>query len=41
MKPEGSLQCSQEPATGLYHEPDESSLNHFILFLQYQQSQIK
>jgi len=24
MKPEGSLSCSQEPATGLYPEPDES-----------------
>jgi len=25
MEPEGSLQGLQEPATGLYSEPDESS----------------
>jgi len=25
MKPEGSLLCSQEPATNPYPEPDESS----------------
>jgi hypothetical protein len=25
MKPEGSLSCSQQPATGPYSEPDESS----------------
>jgi hypothetical protein len=25
MKPEGSLLCSQEPAPGPYHEPDESN----------------
>jgi hypothetical protein len=25
MDPEGSLPCSQEPATGLYPELDESS----------------
>jgi hypothetical protein len=25
MEPEGSLQCSQEPATGPYPEPDASS----------------
>jgi hypothetical protein len=27
MEPEGSLQCSQQPATGPYSEPDEYSLN--------------
>jgi hypothetical protein len=25
MQPEGSLPCSQEPATGPYRKPDESS----------------
>jgi len=25
MEPEDSLMCSQEPATDLYSEPDESS----------------
>jgi hypothetical protein len=25
MEPEASLLCSQEPATGPYYEPDESS----------------
>jgi len=25
MEPEGSLQCSQQPTTGLYPKPDESS----------------
>jgi len=27
MEPEGSLLCSQEPATGPYPEPDESIYN--------------
>jgi hypothetical protein len=31
MEPEGWLPCSQEPATGLYAEPDESSPYHTIL----------
>jgi hypothetical protein len=32
MKPQGSLLCSQEPATGTYPEPDESSPHYPILF---------
>jgi hypothetical protein len=33
MEPNGSILCSQEPATGPYLEPDESSPYHSILFL--------
>jgi hypothetical protein len=33
MQPDGSLRCSQEPATGHYPEPDESRQYHPILFL--------
>jgi hypothetical protein len=33
MEPEGSLPFSQEPATGPYPEPDESSTQLFTLFL--------
>jgi len=32
MEPEGSLSCSQQPASGLYPEPDASSLHLLILF---------
>jgi hypothetical protein len=32
MEPEGLLPCSQEPATGAYSEPDESSPYNPILF---------
>jgi hypothetical protein len=32
MEPEGSLQCSQEPSTGPYPDPDESSTYDPILF---------
>jgi hypothetical protein len=28
MEPEASLPCSQEPSTGTYSEPDESSPYH-------------
>jgi hypothetical protein len=33
MEPEGSVTCSEEPTTGPYPEPDESSPYHPILFL--------
>jgi hypothetical protein len=32
MKPEGSLACSQKPATGPYSESDEYSLDLPTLF---------
>jgi hypothetical protein len=32
MEPEGLLSCSQEPASGPYSEPHESSPNHRNLF---------
>jgi hypothetical protein len=32
IEPEGSLPCSQEPATGPYPESDESSLQLLTLF---------
>jgi hypothetical protein len=31
MESEGSLLCSQEPSTGHYPEPDQSSPYHSIL----------
>jgi hypothetical protein len=34
MEPEGSLPCSQEPSTGPYPQPDQSSLYHPILSLR-------
>jgi hypothetical protein len=32
MESEGSLQCSEEPSTGSYPEPEESSPYHPTLF---------
>jgi len=32
MEPEGSLPCSQEPATGFYPESGESNPQIYILF---------
>jgi hypothetical protein len=34
MRPEYSLSCSQEPATGPYPEPDESN-PQFPILIQY------
>jgi hypothetical protein len=34
MGPEGSLQCSQEPTTCPYPEPDQVNQRPLILFLQ-------
>jgi len=34
MEPEGSLLCLEEPATGTYSEPDESSPQLYTLFPQ-------
>jgi hypothetical protein len=34
MEPEGSLLCSQEPATGPCREPDESSPTSLTPFLK-------
>jgi hypothetical protein len=34
MEPEGSLPCSQDPATGPYFEPDASSWHFPALFLE-------
>jgi hypothetical protein len=33
MEPEDSLSCSQEPSTGPYREPEQSSPYHPILSL--------
>jgi hypothetical protein len=33
MEPNGSLSCSQEPSTGPYPEPEQSSSYHSILSL--------
>jgi hypothetical protein len=34
MEPDSLLLCSQEPSTGPYPEPDQSSIYHHILFLK-------
>jgi hypothetical protein len=36
MESKGSLSCSQEPATGPYSEPDQSSPYQPVLFLKHQ-----
>jgi hypothetical protein len=47
MEPEGSLPCSQAPATGLYPEPDASSPHlpavslTFILLTEHEQFKYK
>jgi hypothetical protein len=35
MKPEGSLPCSQQPSSGPYPEPDQSSSYHPIVCQKY------
>jgi hypothetical protein len=34
MEPEDSLQCSQEPTTGFYPEPDESNQHPQTIYLR-------
>jgi hypothetical protein len=34
VEPEGSLQCSQQPATGRYFDPAESMLNYALMSTQ-------
>jgi hypothetical protein len=35
MEAEGSLQCSQEPSTGLYPEPDKFSPHLYPISIRY------